>query len=225
MDCGKVYIDQMLSCCFLPHYQMTQKTVFGQAAHKDPSQLHNTLLISYHVGWLSGVYTYFDLWFTLCSVHYEQWTVQIFFINALQSEKNVTQMYTHATNFAPLKHFSSRKISTNVFIYVLYALKDWRLDCISLGECHTLSVSLSSARVFSSAPWTRWRTSKGVSLFLFLALRPLRRTSSLSRSTSSTYSTFRVRSPISLSKVSFSHEEPVLILKDILPNFVWVPHF
>lgn len=48
------------------------------------------------------------------------------------------------------------------------------LSCLSLwvGVC-------CSGR--ASAPWTRWRTSKGASPFPFLALRPLRRTNSRSR--------------------------------------------
>ncbi len=105
------------------------------------------------------------------------------------------------SNFSPQK---SIKECVHACTVCTDGLEDWYL-LVSLSLSSSLSLFPCSPRVYSSAPWTRWKTSRGASLFLFLALRPLRRTSSLSRSTSSTYSTLGVRTPIS----PFNHGEAI----------------
>lgn len=42
---GREYVDQQLSCGFLPHYQITKAMLCGRAAHKCPSQLHKALYV------------------------------------------------------------------------------------------------------------------------------------------------------------------------------------
>lgn len=68
-------------------------------------------------------------------------------------------------------------LKTHFFFFLF-----WVSFCIhaNLLSCLSLWVGVCcSGR--ASAPWTRWRTSKGASPFPFLALRPLRRTNSRSR--------------------------------------------
>lgn len=75
----------MLSYCFLPHYLMTQKTVFGQAAHKDTSQLHITLCSSCHAGRVPvNVYTSSSLiYFSFLGLYYLAMCGQTFKLNSL----------------------------------------------------------------------------------------------------------------------------------------------
>ena len=82
------HIDQLLSCCFLPHYQMTQKSVFGQAAYKDPSQLHNALCRSCCVGSVHGsVYTLVPLIYGVLCVLYIIKIAQMCFLYMLCIQK------------------------------------------------------------------------------------------------------------------------------------------
>lgn len=143
----------------------------------------------------------------LYSVHYKIfWWIILFFLHWKCLPFSVLCMtWPYWASIGRL-NFSFRKETKNVLTFCMYWTYLWTGGSIVyiVGKSHSLSVFLIP-RACSPAPWTRWRTLRGVSLCLSLALRPLRRTNSLSRSTSSTLGTFRVRTPISPHVMSASH--------------------
>lgn len=195
------YIDQLLSCCFLPHYQTTQITLFGQAAHEDQSELYNIPCSLCHVdGGLTLGYLYWCcplfFFFFLTSIILFAWMEVCVYGRVLVSKV----MQSHLTQK------ERRKKSLQVIVCIQ---NDWLLTVVCMALLHLkgfceISLCLSSPRVNYSASWTRWRTLRDVSLCRFLGLRRLKKMSSLSRSTSSTYGTLRVRTPFPLKSPALS---------------------
>lgn len=164
-----------VSCCFLPHYRIT------------------VFVLSYT--WRSVR--------KLLTLMYFQ--IRIF--DLVPSVLNVL----HIRRFI-FGGFSFKTMTCSWFGFVASWSISYKTDCgnvklllvwcesIAQTFCHIHMYNICSLCCLSSsvcflASWTRWRTLKGASLCLFLALRPLKRTSSPSRSTTSTVNTLTVGAP------------------------------